>query len=43
MYIFTNILSEKLGNLHKRSSSWCHNSFDEILFKLKDKYDCKTW
>lgn len=34
------VLASGLHELYRSSSSWCQNSFSEILFELKDRYDC---
>lgn len=34
------VLSSNLHELYHRRSSWCQNTFSEILFELKDRYDC---
>lgn len=33
-------LSYELVNLYHKQSSWCHNEFNEVLFELKDRFDC---
>lgn len=32
--------ASNLDVLYHRRSSWCQNSFNSLLFELKDKYDC---
>lgn len=34
------VLSYELHHLYQKRSSYCQNSFSEILFELKDKFDC---
>lgn len=39
-YFHENVLASELHNLYQSKSYWCQNSFNEILFTLKDRYDC---
>lgn len=39
-YFHESYLSYELNNLYHNQSCWCHNSFNEILFILKDKFEC---
>lgn len=32
--------SHQLPNKYQQKSSWCHNKFNEIVFELKERYEC---
>ncbi|CAH1107447.1 unnamed protein product [Psylliodes chrysocephalus] len=33
-------VSNELHQVYSRKSSWCHESFNELVFELKERYDC---
>lgn len=32
--------ADELCQIYHHRSYWCQNSYNELLFKLKDKYSC---